>query len=87
MAASTPALPPGYALKELLGRGAFGEVHRVTRLVDGADLACKIISLVGTPTAERKAILDEVAVLRSLHHEGIVRFIDGVEHGGRLCSE
>ena len=65
----------GYIFGELIGKGAYGDVFKVTRTVDNAAFACKVVDLAGVPSAESVEILREIETMRSLHHVGIVGFV------------
>ena len=66
-----------------LGRGSFGVVELVRRKTDGAEFALKHISTLSA--TERAAALAEVALLKRLHHPGIVRVGDCIETREELC--
>ena len=66
---------PGYSLGKKLGIGKYGVVYKATRISDGAAFAAKQISLAGVKRKEKAAVLEEVKVLKMLHHPRIVRFI------------
>ena len=73
-----------YALGELLGKGAAGTVHVVTRRSDGAQLALKRQEFAGTSHAVQKASLAEVRLLRQLQHPNIIAYHDAFVEGGVL---
>ncbi|MFJ6027018.1 serine/threonine-protein kinase [Pseudarthrobacter sp. NPDC092424] len=76
-----------YELRERVGRGSAAEVYRAVDLAGGPDAAVKI-AVAGEPK-NRNVILNEAAVLATLDHPSIIRFIasgttrgDGT-HAGR----
>ena len=69
----------GYVLKERLGRGGLGSVHRAAR-PGGADVALKTVER-ASPSAVA-SLRNEIRVLRRLRHPGLVEIVDdGVEGG------
>lgn len=76
-----------YELRERVGRGSAAEVYRAVDLAGGPDAAVKIA--VADEPKHRNVILNEAAVLATLDHPSIIRFIasgstpeDGT-HAGR----
>eukprot|EP00940_MAST-03C_sp_MAST-3C-sp2_P000133 g133.t1 len=57
-----------------IGEGSFAGVYRVTRLVDGVNLACKRVDV--KPPDDRLSHLDEIQIMRRLDHPHIVRLLD-----------
>ncbi|KAK6636586.1 hypothetical protein RUM43_010248 [Polyplax serrata] len=64
---------------ELLGKGFFGQVYKVTHRDTGEVMVLK--ELYRVDEEAQKNFLKEVAVLRSLHHGNVLRFI------GVLCKD
>ncbi|KAL0267249.1 UNVERIFIED_CONTAM: hypothetical protein PYX00_009578 [Menopon gallinae] len=64
---------------ELLGKGFFGQVYKVTHRDTGEIMVLK--ELYRVDEEAQKNFLKEVAVLRSLHHYNVLRFI------GVLCKD
>lgn len=58
---------------ELLGKGFFGQVYKVTHRVTGEVMVLK--ELYRVDEEAQKNFLKEVVVLRSLHHQNVLRFI------------
>ena len=63
-----------FRLHQLLGKGSFGQVHRVQRIRDGKTYALKTILLGRLDAKARQDALNEVRFLASLRHPHIVRF-------------
>ena len=72
-----------YSQERALGRGAMGAVFLVRRHADGLQLALKTVAI--TSTRDRALALNELAILRSLEHVHIVRFVDSFVHKDDLC--
>lgn len=71
-----------YELRERVGRGSAAEVYRAVDLAGGPDAAVKIA--VSDGPRRRNVILNEAAVLATLDHPSIIRFIASgttPEHG------
>lgn len=68
---------------ELLGQGFFGQVFKVTTRDTAEVMVLK--ELYRVDEEAQKNFLKEVAVLRSLHHNNVLRFI-GVLYKVRLFS-
>ncbi len=76
----TPALPPRYTVCRPLGSGASGEVLLARDRDTGMDVAVKLFFPEEAPGAESAG---EIAALRALAHERIVRLLDHGVHEGR----
>uniref|UniRef100_UPI00358F2D82 serine/threonine-protein kinase D1-like isoform X1 n=2 Tax=Myxine glutinosa TaxID=7769 RepID=UPI00358F2D82 len=59
-------------LEEVLGAGQFGVVYGGTHRKSGRDVAIKIIDKLRFPTKEESQLRNEVAILQTLHHPGVV---------------
>ncbi|XP_053291392.1 serine/threonine-protein kinase D1 [Pleuronectes platessa] len=57
---------------EVLGSGQFGIVYGGTHRKSGRDVAIKIIDKLRFPTKQESQLRNEVAILQSLHHPGVV---------------
>uniref|UniRef100_A0AAQ6ITI4 Serine/threonine-protein kinase n=1 Tax=Anabas testudineus TaxID=64144 RepID=A0AAQ6ITI4_ANATE len=57
---------------EVLGSGQFGIVYGGKHRKSGRDVAIKIIDKLRFPTKQESQLRNEVAILQSLHHPGIV---------------
>jgi tetratricopeptide (TPR) repeat protein len=77
-----------YELREVLGRGSFGLVHRATRKHDGADVAIKFILLSDSVSAVVR-FMREAGHQAKIIHPNVVRTLDAsVEEGcGYLITE
>ncbi|HYH25142.1 MAG TPA: serine/threonine-protein kinase, partial [Blastococcus sp.] len=76
--APVPPVVPGYALQELLGRGATGEVWRAVPRGGGDPVAVKIL-VAGDPARQAR----EAALLGGLDHPHLVRLIEVVHQPRR----
>ncbi|WEW54638.1 hypothetical protein PRK78_000058 [Emydomyces testavorans] len=64
----------------LLGRGAFGEVHKVLNVKNGEAFAIKILKKGG------EAEMKEVNVMSSLHHENVIKYEGAFKlPSGQIC--
>jgi tetratricopeptide (TPR) repeat protein len=69
---ATSASPPGYELREEIGRGGMGAVYRALDVALGRDVAVKLLSdrfAPGSPLAQR--FLSEARITGQLQHPGI----------------
>uniref|UniRef100_A0A1A8DT49 Serine/threonine-protein kinase n=2 Tax=Nothobranchius kadleci TaxID=1051664 RepID=A0A1A8DT49_NOTKA len=57
---------------EVLGSGQFGIVYGGKQRKSGRDVAIKIIDKLRFPTKQESQLRNEVAILQSLHHQGVV---------------
>merc|ERR1719453_952654 len=73
-----------YTKKSQIGKGAFGEVWLVTDPLTGEKLVQKEVLLNGLPPSERTATLNEVSVLKTLRHPGVIEFRDSFISGDKL---
>ncbi|KAL8647399.1 MAG: hypothetical protein Q9210_005583 [Variospora velana] len=70
--------------KALLGKGAFGEVHKAVHVRNGDSCAIKIL----TPRDENlsaKYRLNEVKILSQLSHPNIIHYQGAFEFNGQVC--
>ncbi|KAK6537777.1 G2-specific serine/threonine protein kinase [Orbilia ellipsospora] len=63
-----------YEVLELIGRGSFGQIHKVRRLRDGLILARKEISYNRMSQKEKEQLTAEFSILSKLQHPNIVRY-------------
>ncbi|KAF3902394.1 Myosin-IIIB [Dactylellina cionopaga] len=63
-----------YEVLELIGRGSFGQIHKVRRLRDGLILARKEISYNRMSPKEKEQLTAEFSILSKLQHPNIVRY-------------
>ncbi|KAL8286801.1 hypothetical protein RQP46_004329 [Phenoliferia psychrophenolica] len=63
-----------YQLGECIGRGQFGSVYRALNLNSGRVVAVKRIQLAGKSEEEVNQLSNEVAMLKSLVHPGVVKY-------------
>ena len=78
-----PLTMEAYVTEKALGRGAMGAVFLVRRKADSLKLALKTVAI--TSARDRTLALNELAILRSLDHVHIVRFVDSFVHKEELC--
>ena len=67
-----------YTNCKVIGNGSFGIIRKVRRRSDGVILARKELNFERMSERDRKQIVAEVNILKDLHHENIVRYIDRV---------
>ncbi|OQO05249.1 hypothetical protein B0A48_09016 [Cryoendolithus antarcticus] len=63
-----------YQLGDCLGRGAFGSVYRALNWSTGETVAVKQIRLTDLPKSELNVIMQEIDLLKNLHHANIVKY-------------
>lgn len=61
-------------LGECIGRGQFGSVYRALNLNSGRVVAVKRIQLAGKSEEEIEQLSNEVSILKSLVHPGVVKY-------------
>lgn len=64
----------GYEPLDIIGSGTFGVIRKVRRKSDGALFARKELNFERMSERDRKHIVSEVNILRTLHHENVVRY-------------
>ena len=67
-----------------LGRGAFGSVYRSLNWTTGETVAIKQIRLADMPKAELNVIMQEIDLLKHLHHPNIVKYHDSLKSADSL---
>lgn len=73
LGAGAPLIAGRYHVKDLLGRGSLAQVFRATDSKGGPEMAVKVA--VGDSPKHFERISNEAAVLASLRHPSIIRFI------------
>ena len=73
-----------FEFHELLGRGSFGKVYRVTRKQDGQIYVMKQINVAEMSEPEQRDAVNEVKVMASMDHCNIVRYFDSFIDGELL---
>ena len=63
-----------YQLGEVIGRGAFGFVHRALNVKTGDFVAVKKYEVHEVPEKELQQIVEEANLMKSLDHENVVQF-------------
>ncbi|UJO24802.1 Cytokinesis protein sepH [Fulvia fulva] len=63
-----------YQLGQCLGRGAFGSVYAALNWSTGETVAIKQIRLSDMPKTELNVIMQEIDLLKNLHHPNIVKY-------------
>ncbi|OMJ74356.1 hypothetical protein SteCoe_26745 [Stentor coeruleus] len=83
-----------YSISTLLGKGGFGKVVKAQHVSTKAQFAIKMIAKnPSKPNQSKKALNNEVSVLKKLNHENIVSYIDSFEDSSflyivtELCQE
>lgn len=61
-------------LGDCLGRGAFGSVYRALKWSTGETVAIKQVRLADLPKSELNVIMQEIDLLKNLHHPNIVKY-------------
>ncbi|KAL8969816.1 MAG: hypothetical protein Q9197_004145 [Variospora fuerteventurae] len=70
--------------KALLGKGAFGEVHKAVHVRNGVSCAIKILTQRDeNPSAKHR--LNEVKILSQLSHPNIIQYQGAFEFNGQVC--
>lgn len=67
-----------------LGRGAFGSVYRSLNWTTGETVAIKQVRLADMPKAELNVIMQEIDLLKHLHHPNIVKYHDSLKSADSL---
>jgi NIMA (never in mitosis gene a)-related kinase len=68
-----------------LGKGSFGTVFKVTRIVDGGTYVMKQINITDMGRSEQQAAVAEVHLLASLDCALVTRYYDSFVDHGLLC--
>lgn len=76
-------LTPRYALGPLLGKGAFGAVHRARDVAAGREVAIKLLSAERGGATAMQRFLREAATVARLEHPGVIKVHGAGRHGGR----
>ena len=63
-----------YEPLEVIGNGTFGIIRKVRRRTDGALFARKELNFERMSERDRRQIVSEVNILRTLHHANVVRY-------------
>jgi serine/threonine protein kinase len=64
----------GYQLGYCLGKGAFGSVYKALNWGTGGTVAIKQVGLSHLPKTELKNMMQEIDLLKNLHHPNIVKY-------------
>ena len=65
-----------FKIGRLLGKGSFGVVILVQRIIDGQIYAMKQVRINQLPEKEKKNSLNEIRILASLSHKNIIAYKD-----------
>ena len=84
VASDTGLTAEHYAMLEQLAHGAYGQVFRASRASDGVVCCVKKVLLNGLSAQEVKDSKNEVAVLRSVSHRNVIRYLDSFVQAGSL---
>ena len=80
-----PIFAERYRVEELLGKGGMGNVYRVIDMVDGRELALKVLRRdASTHSSNLERFRREIAVLTRLRHPGILSILDHGVQGADL---
>lgn len=75
----------GFAIRDLVGKGAVGSVYRAVHGVTGELVALKVLSPeLGDDERFRSRFLQEARLAAALHHRNVVRVLASGEDGGTL---
>ncbi|MCO5566144.1 hypothetical protein L7F22_019820 [Adiantum nelumboides] len=72
--AASPSNLDAYEALDIIGSGTFGVIRKVKRLTDGKIFARKELHFERMSDRDRKMIVSEVNILRTLTHQNIVRY-------------
>ena len=72
-------LMDNYQVLHLIGEGCFGKVFKGRRKYTGEAVAMKFITTRGKTEKDLKNLRQEIAILKTLDHENIIRLIDAFE--------
>lgn len=81
-----PVVLDRYRLVHRLGSGAGGETWRAVPVDGGSPVAIKIVAHAGIPSRETADLLREAALLQSLRHPHIVRYLGVADLPGSLST-
>lgn len=73
-----------YILLDKLGKGAYGVVYKAINIYEGNTVAVKKLSLKGCSKEVVDSLTAEIALLKSLDHDNIVRYIDHIKREKEL---
>ena len=73
-----------YTKLDRVGRGSYGEVFKVRRHSDGAELVLKQVSMLGISEQEEREILNETSCMMQLSHPHIIAFVGSFLEQGSL---
>lgn len=73
-----------YKQIKVLGKGSFGSAWLVQRNSDKQHFVAKEVRLAGMKPHEKDSAKHEIAMLRTLNHPNITKYIDHFEHRGAL---
>ena len=68
-----------YALGNVLGAGAFGEVRECFSLADESEHAVKLVDKKLLTREDKLSLMDEVAILQELNHSNIIKLLEVVD--------
>jgi tetratricopeptide (TPR) repeat protein len=75
---------PRFALRELIGRGMLGEVHRAEER-DGRAVALRVLRPAGVSDLVLRGLLGDLAAAQRVSHPNLVKVIALEDHDGRPC--
>jgi len=80
----TQTVAKEYTFKKKLGKGGFGQVWLCERNKDNKVLACKVIDKKAFSKSTLQTFHDEVTLMQTLKHPGIIEFVCGYETKKKL---
>jgi len=80
----TNSVAKEYRFRKQLGKGGFGQVWLATRNSDDKKLACKVIEKAKFKRSTLQSFHDEVVLMQTLRHPGIIKFHIGYETRKKL---
>lgn len=73
-----------FEIKELIGKGEFGEVFRAENISTKEGFAVKTISIKNQDLGIPSSAIREIAILRELSHPGVIRLYDLINHEKKM---
>lgn len=73
-----------FEIKELIGKGEFGEVFRAENVSTKEGFAVKTISIENPTLGIPSSAIREIGILRELNHPGVVRLYDLINHNKKM---
>ncbi|KXZ44006.1 hypothetical protein GPECTOR_75g730 [Gonium pectorale] len=74
-----------FKVLKFVGKGSYGSVFLVQRLVDGQTYALKEMDVRSMSQAEREDSINEIRLLASVNHPNVISYNEAFLDGNRLC--